>query len=73
VGYKYDSEGKIESQDKYLKRMMGTAQLFFAIMTSKLPRDVSAPIPVTTARVWRWMASLLNLGEFEIKSRCYLF
>jgi GLE1-like protein len=45
---------------------MGTAQLFFAIMTSKLPRDVSAPIPLTTARLWRWLASLLNLGEIAI-------
>ncbi|XP_059475609.1 mRNA export factor Gle1 isoform X2 [Neocloeon triangulifer] len=61
LGYKYDEDGKIEPQDKYLKRMTGTAHLFFAILISKLPRDISSQPPPTLAKIWTWLASLLNL------------
>ncbi|XP_065350865.1 mRNA export factor GLE1 isoform X1 [Cloeon dipterum] len=61
LGYNYDDEGKIEPQDKYLKRMTGTAYLFFAILTSKLPRECSHQPPQTLSIVWKWLSSLLNL------------
>ncbi|KAF4523214.1 hypothetical protein B566_EDAN011751 [Ephemera danica] len=53
-GYWYNSEGQVEAHDKFLKRMAGTATLYFAILSSKLPRDVTLTPPPTLVGVTQW-------------------
>jgi len=61
-GYKYDNEGVVENQDKYLKRMSGIIRLYAALSVVKLPRDsASTSHPRSPLFVWTWLASVMSL------------
>lgn len=59
LGYRYSSEGKVELQPAYLKRMSGIVRLYAAIIMS-IPRN-NQPHPHGLTVAWRYMSSLLNL------------
>ena len=58
LGYRY-SDGKVEQQPAYLKRMSGVIRLYAAV-TISLPRR-NQPHPHGLQQAWRYLASLLNL------------
>lgn len=58
-GYKY-TDGVVEKQDKFLKRMTGIMRLYSAILVTK-PKKGHATNPHGLAQGWRWLASILNL------------
>ena len=60
LGYKY-SDGVVEGQDKFLKRMTGIVRLYSAIMMAKPRRAQKSPHPHGMSQAWRWLASILNL------------
>ena len=57
------SEGQIEQQDKYLKRMTGIMRLYAAIVSSIPPPSgqQSKPHPHGPGKGWTWLARMLNL------------
>ncbi|XP_071848274.1 uncharacterized protein [Apostichopus japonicus] len=61
LGYQYDSEGVIEKQDKYLKRMSGFTRLYAAILVSSPPPGCGQISPFGRERAWQWLSRLLNL------------
>ena len=62
LGYKYDSEDKIEEQPKFIKRMAGMSRLYAAVAISTLPQGQEETChPHGLGHVWRWLASSLNL------------
>lgn len=68
-GYKYNSEGAIEKQDQFLKRISGIFKLFAAIWITKMPRCIDAPHPQNLSHAWRWFAAFSNLGsEIDISA-----
>lgn len=63
LGYQYSDDGKVEPQDKFLKRMTGIMRLYSAIMVTKLKRSqANKPHPLGINEGWRWLAAMLNLG-----------
>ncbi|CAG9764980.1 unnamed protein product [Ceutorhynchus assimilis] len=59
LGYQY-SDGKIEEQDKFIKRMRGIMKLYFALMIAKPKRGQNGS-PFNLKHGWKWLASLLRL------------
>ncbi|XP_011667038.2 nucleoporin GLE1 [Strongylocentrotus purpuratus] len=59
LGYCYESEGQIEKQDKYLKRMAGFTRLYAAIIATPPLRGQSHPHGVE--RGWMFISRVLNL------------
>ncbi|XP_054749231.2 mRNA export factor GLE1-like [Lytechinus pictus] len=59
LGYCYESEGQIEKQDKYLKRMSGFTRLYAAIIATPPLRGQSHPHGVE--RGWIFISRVLNL------------
>lgn len=67
LGYLYLDDGKVEPQDKFLKRMSGVMRLYAAILITPLRRVYQNPSkihPVGLRESWRWLAASLNLGKF---------
>ncbi|XP_033627063.1 nucleoporin GLE1-like isoform X2 [Asterias rubens] len=60
LGYNYASDGTIEKQDKYLKRMSGFMRLYAAIMVTQTVKN-SSQHPYGIDHAWQWLARLLNL------------
>lgn len=60
LGYRY-SEGVIEKQDMYLKRMKGIARLYSAVLISRPRRNETTPNPHNIENGWNWITNLLNL------------
>ncbi|XP_046557631.1 mRNA export factor GLE1-like [Haliotis rubra] len=60
LGYKVDSDGTIEAQDKFLKRMSGIMRLYTAILVSSPPRS-NAVHPHGIEHAWIWLARILNM------------
>ncbi|XP_067685527.1 mRNA export factor GLE1-like [Haliotis asinina] len=60
LGYKVDSDGTIEAQDKFLKRMSGIMRLYAAILVSSPPRS-NAVHPHGIEHAWIWLARVLNM------------
>ncbi|KAK9872351.1 hypothetical protein WA026_017810 [Henosepilachna vigintioctopunctata] len=58
-GYKY-IDGKVERQDKFLKRMTGIMRLYFAILISH-PKQGQNGNPHNIKIAWSWLASVLKL------------
>ncbi|CAH1981346.1 unnamed protein product [Acanthoscelides obtectus] len=58
-GYQY-SDGQIEKQDKYLRRMTGLMRLYATLLISK-PKRGQAKSPYSLKEGWRYIACLLNL------------
>ncbi|XP_039292333.1 nucleoporin GLE1 isoform X1 [Nilaparvata lugens] len=60
LAYQY-IDGKVESQDKFLKRMSGFMKLYAAMIISK-PRSRPRPDhPLGLSEGWRWLAAIMNL------------
>lgn len=57
-GYKYDEDGTVEKQEKFLKRMSGIMRLYFAIMVTSPPRGSH---PHGTEHAWIWLSRVLNM------------
>lgn len=60
LGYKVDSNGTIEAQDKFLKRMSGIMRLYAAILVSSPPRS-NAVHPHGIEHAWIWLSRVLNM------------
>lgn len=60
LGYQC-SEGEIEEQDKYLKRMTGIVRLYAAVISSIPPQGQSRQHPFGLEKGWTWLARMLNL------------
>ncbi|GAB1604587.1 nucleoporin GLE1-like [Argonauta hians] len=60
LGYKYES-GKIEEQEKFLKRMTGIMRLYAAIIISPVPPGTSTPHPHGIKNSWIWITRILNM------------
>lgn len=61
LGYHY-TDGVVEKQDKFLKRMSGIMRLYSAVMISRLKRAHQGRThPHGLCHAWRWFASMLNL------------
>ncbi|XP_053684569.1 mRNA export factor Gle1 [Sabethes cyaneus] len=61
IGYRYSSDGTLEQQDQYLKRMTGLVRLYSAVIVSNPRRGETAPHPHSLECGWRWLCSILNL------------
>lgn len=67
LGYLYLQDGKVEPQDKFLKRMSGVMRLYAAILITPPRRayqNSSKAHPIGLRESWRWLAASLNLGKF---------
>ncbi|CAH3128846.1 unnamed protein product [Pocillopora meandrina] len=60
LGYQC-SEGEIEEQDKFLKRMTGIVRLYAAVISSLPPQGQSQQHPFGLEKGWTWLARMLNL------------
>lgn len=60
-GYHYNSNGEIEKQDKFLKRMTGIVRLYAAILITKPKHSQNGVIPHNLNNGWRLLASILKL------------
>ena len=58
LGYKVGSDGKVEGEDTYLKRMSGIVRLYAAILQT--PSDPH-PHPHGLENGWVWFARVLNM------------
>lgn len=58
-GYRF-TDGKVEEQDKFLKRISGTMRLFFAILLSS-PTKNQNNHPFSINHAWTWCISVLKL------------
>lgn len=58
-GYQYISDGSIEDQNSFLKRMTGIFMLYAAIIIT-VPRQ-NKPHPYGLQNGWRWIAAIINL------------
>lgn len=72
-GYRYNEDGSIEKQDKFLKRMSGMFRLCAAIWITKMPNSVNCAHPHGLAHAWRWMAAFINLDPEADISATLLF
>ncbi|XP_065085520.1 mRNA export factor Gle1 [Ochlerotatus camptorhynchus] len=61
IGYRF-SDGALEKQDQYLKRMTGLARLYAAVVVSNPRRGETAPHPHSMECGWRWLCNILNLS-----------
>lgn len=61
LGYKYNDDGSIEKQDKYLKRLTGTMRLYTALMITKPKSGQKLKTPFGLTNAWQWFSSMLNL------------
>ncbi|XP_014768318.2 mRNA export factor GLE1 [Octopus bimaculoides] len=59
-GYKCES-GKIEEQERFLKRMTGIMRLYAAIIVSPLPIGSTKPHPHGIENSWIWITRTLNV------------
>ena len=61
-GYIYNTEGKIEEQNMFVKRMCGVARLYAAYCVSRLPQSqADKPLPHGLGNIWKWLTSTMNL------------
>ena len=60
LGYKYDSEGNVEKQDKFLKRMSGIMRLYASLMVSSPPQRQSIH-PFGLENAWLWLSRVMNI------------
>ncbi|XP_038054788.1 nucleoporin GLE1-like [Patiria miniata] len=61
LGYNYESDGTIEKQDKYLRRMSGFMRLYAAIMITQPMPNARKVHPYGIDHAWKWLARLLNV------------
>ncbi|XP_022905704.2 mRNA export factor Gle1 [Onthophagus taurus] len=61
LGYKYNEDGTVEKQDKFLKRMIGIIRLYAAVIISFPKKDQGRKNPLGLTEGWRWLTAFLNL------------
>ncbi|XP_022106072.1 nucleoporin GLE1-like [Acanthaster planci] len=61
LGYNYESDGVVEKQDKYLRRMSGFMRLYAAIMITQPMPGTKKVHPYGIDHAWKWLARLLNV------------
>ncbi|XP_060071931.1 mRNA export factor GLE1-like [Ylistrum balloti] len=63
LGYRYNSDGSVEKQDQFLKRMSGMMRLYAAIMVSPPPplRGTSNVHPHGVDNAWIWLCRVMNI------------
>jgi nucleoporin GLE1 len=59
LGYRF-TDGAVEKQDQYLKRVAGIGRLYFAILVTR-PNSEQSPHPHNLDNGWRWLTNFLNL------------
>lgn len=67
LGYQYSEDGKVEAQDKFLRRMSGVMRLYAAILVTPLKNSLVAEgkkHPLHMKEAWRWFTATLNLSMF---------
>nr|XP_022289826.1 uncharacterized protein LOC111101588 isoform X3 [Crassostrea virginica]XP_022289828.1 uncharacterized protein LOC111101588 isoform X4 [Crassostrea virginica] len=60
LGYKQDSDGNLETQEKFLRRMSGIMRLFASLMVSLPPQRLSAH-PFGIENAWLWLSRVVNI------------
>ena len=64
LGYRVSSEGEIEQQDKFLRRVSGLTRLYAAlIISSPPPSSVIGPArhPHGIEHAWTWLVRMVNV------------
>jgi len=64
LGYKVSSDGDIEQQDKFLRRVSGMTRLYAAlVISSPPPSSVVGPIhhPHGIEHAWTWLGHMVNV------------
>ena len=62
-GYKYEEDGTLEKQDKFVNRMSGVARLLACVAVSPLPNgEQGKEHPFGLGNIWKWLCSTLNLS-----------
>lgn len=63
LGYKFNSDGNVEKQDQFLKRMSGMMRLYAAIMVVPPPplRGASTRHPHGVEHAWMWLSRVMNI------------
>lgn len=64
-GYRY-TNGTLETQDQYLKRMSGIMRLYSSILITKPRRGQTVPHPHGISNGWLWLSNILNLGMHKL-------
>ncbi|XP_055595133.1 mRNA export factor Gle1 [Uranotaenia lowii] len=62
IGYRFSSDGVLEKQDQYLKRMTGMARLYAAVVVANTRQGESAAHPHSVDCGYRWLCNILNLA-----------
>uniref|UniRef100_A0A1B6HBG1 mRNA export factor GLE1 n=1 Tax=Homalodisca liturata TaxID=320908 RepID=A0A1B6HBG1_9HEMI len=76
LGYQYSDDGKVESQDKFLRRMSGIMRLYAAILVTPLKQSHAQEgkkHPLSMQEAWRWLAATLNMSPRPDISPTLLF
>ena len=61
-GYKYEEDGTVEKQGKFVDRMSGVARLLACVAVSPLPNgEQGKEHPFGLGNIWKWLCSTLNL------------
>ncbi|XP_033748889.1 nucleoporin GLE1-like isoform X2 [Pecten maximus] len=63
LGYRYNSDGSVEKQDQFLKRMSGMMRLYAAIMVAPPPplRGANNTHPHGVENAWIWLSRVMNI------------
>ena len=62
-GYKYEEDGTVEKQDRFINRMGGVARLLACVSVSPLPiGQQGKEHPFGLGNIWRWLCSTMNLS-----------
>ena len=65
LGYRYNDNGEVEKQDKFLKRMSGIMRLYAAVLIARPSRyQQNKTNPHGLSHAWHWLACILNMGNF---------
>ena len=67
LGYKVSSDGQVEQQDKFLRRVSGFTRLYAAIVVSPPPptsgsHSASSAHPHGIEHAWSWLAHMVNVA-----------
>lgn len=74
LGYRYNENGEVERQDKFLKRMSGIMRLYAAILLAQPCRyQQNKNHPHGLSQAWRWISCMLNMDPRPDISATLLF
>jgi len=65
LGYRYNEDGEIEEQNRFINRMSGIMRLYAAILVTRPCGYQQKKIhPHGLSQAWRWIACILNMGNY---------